>query len=235
MNIAFRPLYLFSLTTCLIFFGLFMPQLQAQSDFQGKRISVFISSKTSHYTEPFVLPVTQFLKIEEDRSWTGDLKAEFLIRIGEVFCEELQELTQADTVIFLNADLNRGQQFLANYDQERQQLVSSQGLSDSDALLIIQDFSLKNRLERSVFIRSNRMFSEKIPVKQAELNILAFSSGKTLPAKTFTICRDEKISAKVPLHFDFYNSQSKLGKFLSQVFSIWWEMDLQNVSSNCEG
>ena len=235
MNIDFRLPFICILNTVLIISGVFTTELQAQSEFQGKKISVFISSKTSHYTDPFVLPVTQFLKIEEDRSWTGDLKAEFLIRIGELFCTELQDLTQADTVIFLNADLNRGQQFLANYDQEREQLVSSQGLSDSDMLLIIQDFSLKNRLERSVFIRSNRMFSEKVPVKQAELNILAFSSGKTLPAKTFSICRDEKTSTKVPLHFDFYNSQSKLGKFLSQVFSNWWEMDLRNESSNCSG
>ncbi|MEM6767432.1 MAG: hypothetical protein AAF824_15970 [Bacteroidota bacterium] len=206
-----------------------------QTNFQGKKISVFISSKTSAYTEPFVFPVTQFLKIEEDRSWTGDLKAEFLIRLGELFCAELQEITQADTVIFLNADINRGQQFLANYDLERRKLVSEKGMSDSDHLLIIQDFTLKNRLERSVFIRSNRMYSEKVPVKQAELRILAFSQGNTQPLKTFSVCRDERNSGKVSSHFDFYNAQSKLGDFLSQVFSNWWEMDKQNLLSNCSG
>ena len=84
---------------------------------------------------------------------------------------------------------------------------------------------LSHRSHRSVFIRSNRMFTEKIQVKKAQMAITFFDP--TLPelaleAKT---CYDEYTSEKVSYAFDFYRQESKLGAFFSQLFSHWW---LQN-------
>ena len=86
--------------------------LCAQSGFCGKSESAFISVVgTLNLTIYTFLPAAQFLKIKEDRSYAGELKSELLIRIGESLCTQLQSLSGADTVYFVNADLSKGSTF----------------------------------------------------------------------------------------------------------------------------
>jgi len=199
-----------------------------------KRIGVYISSSQFDYTEDYGLQAAQFLKLEEDRSYTGDLKTELMIRVGGLLSNELTSLAQADTVYFMNADLQKGYLFQQAYDVARNRLKDSLKIPQTDLILVINQLDMGVRSHRSVFIRSNRMLTEKIPVNTASLSVTLFDPGLPDLALELETCFDAYTTPKVDTAFDFFRDRSKLGAFFSQLFSQWWAQMEEGNPSNCE-
>ena len=202
----------------------------------GKRLAVYMSSKTFTLAEAFDMEVTQFLTVDEDRSWVGRMKEEFMIRIGWLFTEQLQALSGADTVIFLNADLPRGRAFLDTYDPETGRLRRSapEALQDIDHILVLSPFTLGSRIHRSVYIRSNRMISERIPVEVVDLTFTWLVPRAPSQVRSSRVCYDRLETPRPAEPFDLHAGRSHLGKVLSQVFSQWWDQEQGTRPSACE-
>lgn len=214
---------------------LFPYMLIAQSGLlRGKKIGVYVSSKAFEMSEDFYLQAAQFLKLKEDRSYTGELNTELLIRTGEIFCQQLQGLAGADTVFFLNADVEKGYAFQEAFDSEQNKLTGAVSIEGTDMLVVMSRMQLSTRSHRSVFIRSNRMFTERIKVKKADMAIGLFDPALPELSLIAQLCFDEYDSPKRPPHFDFYGAESPFGKFLSRVFSQWWWQLEEGIQSSCE-
>ena len=204
-------------------------------DFQGKQVGLYISSRSFQFSDNLYLPIAQFLSVEEDRSGAGRLKAEFLIRIGWMLQEQLQPLTKADSVHFLNADLPRGKAWQAAWDMENNAIrKTADPLSDLDYVVVIHDFDMKTRAHRSVFIRSNRMITEKMNIKHTHMYASVFSIRPDKRIQQIESCYDDQRSGKPKLYFNFFQDASPLGKFISQVFSQWWIQALNGTPGNCK-
>ena len=208
----------------------------AQADLlHHKTIGVYISSKTFSYPDEFYLPISQFLTLDDDRSWVGQMKAEFMIRLGWMYIEQLQALAQADTVYFLNAELGMGKAFQQIYDVENN-IIGKPGeeLAELDMVLVINPFTIQSRMHKSVFIRSNRMITERVPIKTCQFTVTLYdlhNLSLTLPT---SICIDNQKSPNPAWHFDFHLQKSSMGKFLSKCFSQWWAQMLTGERNNCE-
>lgn len=224
----------------LILFGLllcsFASPLTAQPySLQGKSVGVYISSKDFEFTELLNMQVTQFLTIGEDRSYAGRLKPELMIRLGWLWTEQLPALAEADTVHFLNADPPRGYAFREGYDPLTNQFGGTvpEALQDVDVVLVLNFFEMKLRAHKSTFVRSNRMIIEKINVKTTSLEITPFLIGEQKRLAPVRVCFDEQKDKNPPVHFDFYQEQSPMGKYLGRLFSNWWEQWQNSGESNC--
>ncbi|RMG57320.1 MAG: hypothetical protein D6722_25150 [Bacteroidetes bacterium] len=202
----------------------------------GKRLAVYLSSKHFSMTETFNMEVAQFLTVDEDRSWMGRMKEEFMIRMGWLFTEQLQALSGADTVIFLNADLPRGRAFIDTYDASTGRLRRSapEALQDLDHILVLSPFSLGSRIHRSVYIRSNRMISERIPVEVIDMTLTWLSPMAPSQARETRVCYDRLKTPRPPSPFDLHAEHSGMGKVLSQAFSQWWDQEQGQQESTCE-
>ncbi len=214
----------------------FLPHLlTAQAGLlKGKRVGVYVSSKEFLMNEDYYLQAAQFLKLEEDRSYSGEMDSELLIRLGENFCAQLKDLSGADTVYFLNADIEKGQVFQQAFNLEENKLENPVEISQTDLLLVMTRLHLQTRSHRSVFIRSNRMFTEKVKVKKADMTMTLLDPALPELALEAHSCLDEYQSPKRPQYFDFFQSQSPFGKFLSRLFSQWWWQLEEGIDSNCE-
>lgn len=229
MKIVFKSFVI--LIGLLIFVGV---QSQAQDDWKGKTAGVYISSRSFGYDADFFIEVAQFLKQEEDRSNIGKMKNEFIIRVGDLLTAQLQEMTGADTIYFLNADMTRGRAMLAAYDTARGYLINPDPvLQELDYVLVIDPFYIHSRNHRSVYIRSNRMITENIPVKKARFSVTLIETVRPRIPKLTKVCYDDLSSDKPELVFDFLQEESKMGKYLSQVFSQWWGQWQQGVPAGC--
>lgn len=208
--------------------------MSAQSGLlRSKRVGLYISSSNFDFQDFYYLSAAQFLKIKEDRSYAGELKSELLIRIGETLCPQLQSLAEADTVYFVNADIDRGVAFQKGYNSLENKLEDPLVIPNTDLVLVINKLELSYRSHRSVFIRSNQMFTEKIKVKKAQMAITFFDPSLPELALEAKTCYDEFTSDKVAFEFDFYREESKLGEFFSQLFSQWWWQIEEGVADNC--
>lgn len=202
---------------------------------QGKSVGIYVSSKGFNFDEGLDMQVTQFLTIGEDRSYVGRLKPELMIRLGWLLAAQIQQLGQADTVHFLNADPPRGFAFREIYDVDNNRIQKNEveALKDIDYVLVINDFELGYRFHRSSYVYSNRMITERISVKTTSLSLTAFSIGKAQQGSTIQVCYDDQKTQKPPQHFDFYPGKSPMGRYLGYVFSQWWEQWISNAPSNC--
>ncbi|MDX2247828.1 MAG: hypothetical protein SF052_13670 [Bacteroidia bacterium] len=191
---------------------------------KGKQVGFYISSNDFLIPEEQNIAITQFLTIGEDRSYAGKLKAEFMIRIGWLFSEQLQILSGADSIHFLNADLPKGKAIQESWDAERNRLVRpGEPLQELDYVLVLSPFSLTTRIHKSVFIRSNRMVTDRITVRMTDMKITQFQISDPTSPRNYHICFDEQTSEKpVETYFDFYREKSPMGKYLSLLFSRWW-------------
>ena len=178
--------------------------------------------------------MTQFLKVEEDRSWTGNMKMELLIRMGELLTAQIGPIANADSVYFVNPDIKRGGEFLEAYQADKSR-INSNALADIglDYIIVLDAFELFTRPVRSTFIRSNRMYTEKVQVKKAYLHLSIYDLEKQSPIWTQEVCFDERESPKLKPQLDFYNEQSPLGLFLGKVFTQWWNQLADGVRSSC--
>lgn len=223
MMIRYTLLRLMSAMWLLVVTSSFLSAQSSTRPLSGEKIGVFISSKSCGYASPFFIEIAQFLKQKEDRSNIGKMKSEFIIRFGSLFVEQLQLLTNADTVIFLNGDIERGRAFLAAYDSVTRGLIRPGApLQSLDRVLVIDPLFIHSRKHRSVFIRSNRVITEYIPVKLAELTVVSLRMTQPRNPHITEVCYDDFDSPKPTLQFDFLKEDSKMGLYLSQTFSQWW-------------
>lgn len=202
----------------------------------GKTVGVYISSKAVVYPTDYYIPIAQFVTRDNDAAWNGRLKAEFLIRMGWLLSEQLGALSEADTVLFLNADLPRGRAMQAAYDPVLNRISpGEEALDDVNFIIVLDHMDLDVRLHRSVFIRSNRMITERIPIKKVHCRLTLFdlaSPDLVLPTE---VCLDDMNDKNPPeWYFDFYRQESKLGQFLSKIYTQWWAQMLTGERSNCE-
>jgi hypothetical protein len=200
----------------------------------GKTLAVYISGSQFSYSEDYYLPIAQFLKLGEDRSWGESEKAELLIRVGERLCDELQQSGKWDSVFFLNGEPRLAKAFLDNWEAGRQKL-GSQVLPETAAseILVIEGIELSVRASNSVFIRSNRIISEKKRFFIGEMHFSMYDvQSGTLGIRTRT-CMEEKYNGDVPLILDLFATESRLGNYLSRLFSRFWLQLTEGASGNC--
>lgn len=191
---------------------------------RGKQVGLYISGKEFEIPEEQNIAITQFLTIGEDRSYAGKLKSEFMIRIGWMLSEQLQTLSGADSVHFLNADLPKGKAMQEAWDAERSRLVRpGESLKELDYVLVLSPFAMTTRIHKSVFIRSNRMVTDRITVRMADMRITQFLISDISAVRNYHVCFDEQTSEKpAEIYFNFYQEKSPVGKYLSLLFSRWW-------------
>lgn len=181
------------------------------------------------------MPIAQFVTQDDDAAWNGRLKSEFLIRLGWMLTEQLQLRAGADSVYFMNADMPMGSAMSEGYQAEEGILDRSKAeLAVLDFVLVLDEFDMDTRIHRSVFIRSNKMVSENIPIKTASFRMRIFDMNNEELVLSTRVCIDDQNSPKpATWHFDFFRNTSAMGKFLSKVFSTWWELMLSGERSNC--
>lgn len=201
----------------------------------NQKIGVYISSRAVSYGQDFYIPIAQFVTQEDDAAWNGRLKSEFLIRMGWMLSEQLQGLSEADTVYFMNADLPMGRAMQEAYDPILGTMdMRNERLRDLDFIVILDEFEMNMRIHRSVYIRSNRMVSENIPIKTASCQMTLFDlSNPDLVLNTRICLDDQKTPNPAIWHFDMLKDSSAMGKFLSKVFSTWWDLMLMGERSSC--
>ncbi|GAB4420383.1 MAG: hypothetical protein OHK0039_33920 [Bacteroidia bacterium] len=207
---------------------------QPGSDLAGKRIGVFFSNHDLSYDEAFQIDLAQFLSIDNDRSFSGRMGEEMLIRLGELYIPQLQTLSQADTVLFLNADMQRGKAFQEVWDRDNQRLRRSHPqLEDLDYVFVLASLGIRARQHRSVYIRSNRMITELIPVPATRLSLMRYVPGSPSQVAVQQVCYDKLQSPRPDAVFDFYAARSEMGRYLSWVFSQWWAQYSGGAASQC--
>lgn len=200
-----------------------------------KNVGVYFSSRAVSYEQEFYLPIAQFVTQDDDAAWNGRLKSEFLIRLGWMLTEQLQTTAEADSVYFMNADMPMGRAMQEGYQPESGDLDRSRKeLETLDFVLVLDEFDMDTRIHRSVFIRSNKMVSENIPIKTASFRMRMFDMSNEELVLSKRVCMDDQNTPRPSYwHFDFFRTTSGMGKFLSKVFSTWWELMLSGESSNC--
>ncbi|MCB0855126.1 MAG: hypothetical protein KDD63_23050 [Bacteroidetes bacterium] len=229
--------YLWAWVTGLIFLFMSTSGVQAQvNPFKGKKTGVYFSSKGFSYPEELYLYVNQFIKVDDEGAWAGQQKEEFMIRLGWLLCDQLQALTGADSMYFLNADLPKGKAFRDAYDPVNNRMITpEESLKNLDYILVISPFELTTRVHKSVFIRSNRMVTDRIDVKILKFQTSLFRANGDRDPRIINICFDEQTGPKpVETYFDFYRKDSSMGKFLSWGFSHWWDAVASGSEGNCE-
>ena len=210
--------------------------LPAQSSFlMGKRVGIYFSSREFQYSEDYNFPIAQFLSVGEDRSYSGKMKSELMIRLGEQLTEQLPQVSGADSVYFINADLQQGRAFINSYDAIDNRIYNPALIfQETDYIFVINSLDLTVRIESDVFIRSNRMLTERVRVKKAQMLLTVFDLAdlKSLPLQLET-CLDERTSPLQTSQFDFYQQRSALGRFLGRLFTQSWQQALSGTVSSC--
>lgn len=200
----------------------------------GKRVGIYISNTRFDLPESYFMSAAQFLSQGENRSGSGDLKSELIIRLGVLFCRRVSELSDADTVIFLNASPEYGRSFLNSYDATDNKLKSTVDASlDVDFVVVLNKIELSMRSYQAVIVRSNRMYTEKVPVKMGVMEAGLFDPQVPDLVIHRQTCIDEQKDAKVFRHFDMYTRDSSLGNFFSLIFSKWWDQMLNGIETAC--
>lgn len=201
---------------------------------EGKRIGLYVSSSQFSLPGDYYMATAQFLKIGEDRSGVGDLKAELMIRLGNMLADQLKEVALCDSVSFLNADMYKGRLLQQMYDRETNQLKDTLSqLEGIDLILVLNELDLQIRNHRSVFFQSNNMITKKVKVKHAEMSATLLDPLAPELTLQFRSCFDEQQSPKTNYFFDFYQKESPLGDFFSQLFSRWWYQMQEGTADSC--
>lgn len=183
-------------------------------DLHYKKVGIYLSSKSVSFDSDYYIWINQFLSLGDDRSWEDNQKAEFLIRLGQRWSAELQRITDADTVIFLNGDVELGKQYLREGAAE---MLRSGAV---DVVITLDSLSLATRVKRVNYIRSNKIYSSKRIIRKARMHSSVYVAGAS-PRRLAT-CFDEASHDFPPALIDVYTEASILGKFCSGLFSRWW-------------
>ncbi|WNJ19574.1 hypothetical protein [Pontibacter sp. G13] len=210
-------------------------QAQRGPSMQGKTVGIYISSKRFTIDERLYLGITQFLKQgSEDRSWVGQLKSELIIQLGWMLSEQIQEMTQADTVYFINAVPELAKPLISQYDPISKTLVrKSNQLDQLDYVMVMDSVELKSRIEKSVYIQSNRVKTDRVVIPKVELAVCVLSPRDPKTHIYTEVCYDDQNKPHLDLVFDFHRQKSKTGKYLSRAFSYWWDLFNRGQSFPC--
>ena len=225
-----------SILCCLFIFSITaLSTLNAQEiDKNKSNYGLFISSKNFAYSEDFYKEISQFLTIDDDRSWVGQMKQEFIIRMGWMLQEQIQKLQEADTLFFLNAEPALGRAFLDSYDFESLRFSNSSAeLEGLKKIYVLNSFEINMRKHRSVYIRSNKMYTEYIPIMVLSFNIGEIDLENGGKMTQTEVCFDAQKSTTNAKYFDLYSNKSEVGKLLSKSYSQWWSQLLNGIPSNC--
>lgn len=207
---------------CLLFGWLSLAA--QQPNWTGKRIGLYVSSAGFTFSEDYYQDIAQFLFIGENRAQEANVKAELMIRFGETLARELQRVSAADTVYFINGDMARGKSFVQSYDA-RTGLLKPLGaeFKDTDAVLIVQGVDMKMRMVNSTYIRSNEMKNERKAVRVGRMETLYALVADVNAVRRTSAKYDAYSSQKVANPFIFSAQPSELGTFLGQLCATWWE------------
>lgn len=175
---------------------------------------MYVSSKAVSFDEDYYPWINQFLSFEDDRSWESNQKAEFLIRMGQRWSAEVQRASGADTVIFINGDMD----LVTGYIRKGPQVLVNSG--DLDALVSLDSLDLLTRREQVSFIRSNKLLTTKRTIRHASLSTSTYLPGEK--AAAWSTCYDEDQHKFPPQLIDMYADVSVLGKYCTGLFSSWW-------------
>ncbi|MDX2284823.1 MAG: hypothetical protein NW241_11710 [Bacteroidia bacterium] len=208
--------------------------LPAQELMRSQRIGLYISSRECSYTGQFNQGIAQFLKLEEDRSQEERVKQELIIRLGALLCAQSPQVLGADTMYFLNSDLELGGRFRDAYDPQQRRLRSPVALRGTGRVLVLASMHLDTRIHTSVYARSNRMHTDRIPVRRAAMTLLLFDPGQNTPLASWQLCFDELLVPRRAYAYDFFAGESNMGQFFSRLFTEWHAMTLGNSSGGCE-
>lgn len=214
-----------------------MSTLSAQEPYyswKGMQIGVFVRSSAFTVDEQFNLKIGQFLQQGEDRSFVGDLNRELIIQMGELLCQEIQRVSQADTVYFLNGqpEMARGlQQGLNTRNMELS--AAPQSIQGLDQIWVISPFHIGSRIHKSVYIRSNRMYTERIPVEVLQFEMHGYKPAELSYHRVEKVCFDRMQHRVGTRYMDLFERQSQFGQFLSDGFSQWWAQWEFREVSNC--
>ncbi len=211
------------------------PLIAQLPELTGKTLGIYISAKQVNFNEDYHMDVNQFLTVEEDRSWGVNAKTEFLVRLGERLGEQLKEVTGLDSVYFLNADPARAREFIQQYNPDNGIVRPlSNRFEGTDMILIIDELTLLTRSGEYAYIRSNRIFTQRIRVKHAQLSMRWHNlEVNDHPLRTVT-CFDAKESTRPPHIINLYAKDSSLGDFLTKLFSTWWLQMAHQEPNNCQ-
>lgn len=202
----------------------------------GKKVGFYISGKNFQLDPVFNLKYAQFLKQgDEDRSYTGKFKNEVIIQLGLMLEKQIPQILGTDTSYFMNAIPKYGLIFRAAYDSSEQKLYGDyEALKKLDYVLYLESYQLTHRIHRSVFIRSNKMITERIPIEVVKFSFLIISPSQNKVIHRSTLCFDRLKHKVSEDYFDFFASNSAFGKFLGDNFSAWW-LDLgEKATFGCE-
>jgi len=208
---------------------------QNYQDFKGMTVGVYISGKNFNLDPTFDRKYVQFLKQgQEDRSFAGKLKNEVIIELGKLLEEQLPLATEADSVVFMNAYPSLGKAFQSAYNARSKPDEELEALKELDYIIFLETYELSKRIHKSVFIRSNRMITERIPVEKVNFTVLVFKPSNLALVGAFELCFDRLKDKPVERYFDFYAENSPCGKFLSDCFSAWWLQLAQASDFSCD-
>lgn len=201
----------------------------------GKTVGIYFSGKQFSFGDGDYMRMSQFLQVGDDRSWGENIKAEFLVRLGERLRLEMQIKTGADSVFFINSDMERGAAFLEVYRPDHNTLdMQSPLFRDTDIILVMTELAFSDRYIKSMVIRSNRMIPSRTRVHKARLAMSWFAVGKQASLFQTTTCYDEKLKKKIDPTMDIYHDDSPMGSFLSQLFSHWLIQSQEGLASDCK-
>ncbi|MEM7658979.1 MAG: hypothetical protein AAF399_22845 [Bacteroidota bacterium] len=200
----------------------------------GQRIGVYFSGQGFSFSDQHRISIGQFIQVDNTEAWQGRLKSEFLVQLGWLFSEQLQYVAKADTVLFLNADPKLGQVMQEKYLVESQKFRGNPPeLAHLDWIIVVNPMNIGTRIHKSVFIRSNRMISERVPVSVGNMTIALHDPERLGEEKYFEVCFDKQKSKPPTSTFDFHRSDSPFGRFLSHWYSQWWEQ-MRGEAGLCE-
>ncbi len=202
---------------------------------EQQAIGLYISSRSFEIDDLFNLKVGQFLrKGEEDRSYVGNLERELIIQLGELLCAQIKALGQADTVYFLNGEPEMARALQQNLDFRYMQMRGSPPeLQSLDQILVLSPFQLSSRIHKSVYIRSNRMYTERIPVEVFQFRFHRFLPRDPNFHQTVEVCFD-RLDHKLPdRYITLLRNESQFGKVLGDAFSQWWGQWQYSWTGHC--
>lgn len=222
------------LLLCLWMGGIFASGF-ATSPLEGKVVAVYVSKKQFSYDENYNHLLSQFIKQDQgEETIVEDIKLESLVAMGRLFSEQLASATGADSCFFLNGNPELARSFIQKYTSEASQLAPLGGaFSGIDYVLVVNPLELTSYKASSVFTRSNRLVTVRDLVKTGRINLDLFDPSTGKLTASHQACMDER-KTKVPeKYFSFYNSRSKTGKFISQLFSLVVYQMNAGLPGNC--
>lgn len=218
----------------LLLCWLLLPLQGQVSPANGQVVGFYISGSQFDYNEFYHMHFARYLVIDEDRSFGASEKAEFLIRLGEQLSAEMKRVSGADSVVFLNAHPDLGRSFMAAYDGETGSLSKlHKDFGEIDQYWVLSSLALDTRISKSVFIRSNRMITERVRHMYAHLQMRRYSSEEVQPMQELRVCLDEREMPKVSQEI-LLKGEGRLGRYMSRLCSLAWLSIAQGDEGNCQ-